>query len=247
MEILSLLSELDEAAKANLLAYVDTELSREYQPKHRNKAAKLSPDALLECRMSGERMTAQIREAGKVFRVDMTFPLFDLDNDYTLVVCSCQRDSLSLETQRCAHMYFFQDQVRSALKKLSEQAPEDPLAGLQAILGEERDDDEDRYLKEFRWRWVFDPIRFTLHFEKQGRDRYEADADWHWMQSYTIEEWLGLEPGRKKAQTAEQQLFDLLTEAREKSLTLTDGHRIIALEKGSWSFAIQEGDRKSVV
>lgn len=242
MEILSLLSELDEDAKVNLLAYVDTELSREYQPKHRNKAAKMSADSLLECRMSGERMTAQVREGGKSFRVDMTFPLFDLDNDYTLVVCSCQRDSLSLDTQRCAHMYFFQDRVRAALHKLSEQAPEDPLAGLQAILGEDRMEDEDKYLKEFRWRWVFDAMRWTMHFEKQGRDRYEADADWHWMQTYTFEEWLGLEPGRKKSVAPEQQLFDLLSEAQQKAQPLTDGHRTIALEKGTWSFAIQEGE-----
>ena len=240
MEILSLLTDLDDAARANLLSYVDTELSREYAPKHRNKAGKMSPDAGLEYKISGERMSAQIRDAGKMFRVDMTFPLFDLDNDYTLIVCSCQRDALSLETQRCHHMYFFQDQVRTALQELNAQAPEDPLAGLQILMGAREEElDEDVWLKEFRWRWVFDPIRWSLHFEKQGRDRYDPLAEWKWIQSYTLDEWTALEPARKRSVSAEQHIYDLIVEARESGQPLTDGHRKILLDEGAWSLAIQ--------
>ncbi|RYZ57924.1 MAG: DEAD/DEAH box helicase, partial [Proteobacteria bacterium] len=247
MEILSLLSELDEAARANLLAYVDVELSREYQTKHKNKAAKMGPDALLDLKLSGERMRADLREGGKPFRIDMTFPLFDLDSDYTLIVCSCQRDTLSLDTQRCGHMYYFQELVRTALLALSQAAAEDPLVGLQSILSEPNEEDEDRYLKEFRFRWVFDPIRWTIHFEKESRDRYESEANWQWVQSYNLEEWLKLDPLRKNANASEQQLYDLLMEAKSSKQAISDGHRAIALEESNWSFAINDTDKGLVV
>ncbi|MES2745300.1 MAG: DEAD/DEAH box helicase [Bdellovibrionota bacterium] len=238
MEILSLLSELEESSKANLLAFVDGELSREYASKHKNKALKLSADALIDCRISGERITANLREGGKSFRVDMTFPLFDLDNDYTLVVCSCQRESLSLETQRCHHMYYFQDRIRTALVTLAQAAPADPLAGLDQILAEDDQSFDDRYLREFRWRYVFDPIRFSLHFEKEARDRYEPDSLWKWVENASLDDWL--KRLGKPSERSEVALFDVLTEAREDGVAISDGHRSINLEAGQWSFQIDD-------
>ncbi len=247
MSLIAVLADLEERAKGNLFTYIDGELTREYLPKHRNKAAKMSPDSLLGCHMSGERIRAELREGGKIFRIDMTFPLFDLDNDYTLIVCSCQRDSLSLETQRCHHMYFFQDQVRTALQLLSAHAPADPLAGWQSLISENCEGDDDRWLMDYRWRWVFDPLRWTLHFEKQGRDRYDPDAEWHWIQSYSLAEWQALEPERKLPALPEQQVYDLLDGARLSQQAISDGHRTIKIEVGSWALSIQEDQDGLVV
>ena len=240
MEILSLLAELDEDAKVNLLAFVERELGREYAAKHRTKASKLGEDALIDGILSGERMRANLREAGKSLRVDMTFPLFDLENDYTLVVCSCQRESLSLETQRCHHMYYLQERVRSGLLSLLSAAPADPLAGLDLILAEADEGLEDLYLKEFRWRYVFDPKAFTLHFEKESRARYEAEAPWKWVENATLEDWL---KRLGKSERGEQGLYDLLKDAREESTPLSDGHRPILIEEAKWSFQIEDNEQ----
>jgi SNF2 family DNA or RNA helicase len=241
MEIVSLLAELDDAAKANLLAYVDSELSREYATKHRTKAAKLDAGALVECRVAGERMSATLREGGKSLRVDMTFPLFDLNNDYTLVVCSCQRESLSLETQRCHHMYYFQERVRSALVTLAQAAPNDPLsslAGLDQILQEQDVSLDDHYLREFRWRYVFDPVRFTLHFEREARERYEPDSSWVWVENATLEDWL--KRLSKPSERLEVALYDLLDEARRDGVAVSEGQRTLCIEEGQWAFQIED-------
>ncbi|MBC7659392.1 MAG: DEAD/DEAH box helicase [Chitinophagaceae bacterium] len=242
LNLINTLAELDETVRSNLLTFVERELAREYAPKHRNKALKMSPDAIAALKLSGERMTAEVREGGKSYRTDMTFPLFDLDNDYTLLVCSCQRDVLSLEAQRCAHMYFFQDKVRIALEVLKQKAAsaDDPLQSLTTLLEISAEEDEDRWLKEFRWRWIFDANRFTLHFEQEARDRYEPDAAWRWVRNLNVEEWLKLEPGRARAATPEQDVFDLFLEAKLKGVSLSDGHRTLTLESSTWSFSITE-------
>ena len=246
MEILGQLAEFDESARTNLWRYVDRDLEREYAPKHRSKAAKFGPDALLELKISGERMTAQVREGGKAYRLDMTFPLFDLDNDYTLLLCSCNRDSISIEAQRCQHMYYFQARIRTALNTLAESQAIDPLAGLQRILAED-ETDEDKWLRELRYRWVFDPMRFALHFELQTRARYEPNSEWSWEHNLTLAEWLKESGRRLPAEVPEQQVFDLLLEASGDGTALSDGHRKISLETGTWSFVIRETEDGLIV
>lgn len=232
MTVLSVLSELDEAARRNLLSFVQRDLEREYPTKAKNKALKLPPAALAAVELSGERLEAQIREQGKVFRVDMTFPLFDLDTDYTLVKCSCQRDSHSLEPQRCHHLYFFQKAVADSLLRLEAASTpaEDPLIGLRLLLDEAESGDE--WLKDYRQTLVFDPHGWILKRERQSRLRYEADAEWHVDGNETIL----ADEGSAEA------LYDALQVAADNQETIyfVSGHEPIAIEESRWQLELKE-------
>lgn len=170
------LSELEAPIRQNIRQFLLRELEREYLPKQRNKALKMSPSCLERVELAGEQLKARVLEAGRSFRVDITFPLFDLASDFSLVQCSCTRDSLSLDPPRCHHMYFVEQLFLAALEAFEAKAvtAASPLDSLEAIWEEAAA--PERLIEERRWRLVLDPLTWKACLEKDARPRYASEG-----------------------------------------------------------------------
>ncbi len=251
------LAELEKPILQNLRLFLSRELEREYLPKHRNKALKIKPEALLACELDGEQLKARLVDAGKTFRVDITFPLFDLASDFTLVQCSCSRDALSLEPLRCPHMYFVEQRFLSEIDELERQAAtqKSPLDSWEAIWGEEAPAED--LIDEERWVLILDRTHWKLNLEKQARARYREnrDEDSHWrrVDRRDLEAWRTDLDGQELAQilsrgrgVLEAEIFELLAyqlEASEDSLIaeIVDRETLspLTLQEGKWQIQIE--------
>ncbi len=170
---------LEDDIRETLARHVQRELDNEYQSKQRNKAAKLPKSAWEDLAISGEQLRALIREGAQVFRVDMTFPLFDLDSDFTLIRCSCSRDAVSLEALRCHHMFFLQKALGESLTALATPPAESFESVLPSpdLFTDEVYASED-YLWERRWSLRLDRQSWKALVLKERRLRYEPTAVW---------------------------------------------------------------------
>ncbi len=175
------LLELEPFVRANLGEYLRRDLDREYQPKHRSRANKLGPQALEELRLSGEQLQVLVRDQGQLHKVDMTFPLFDLDSDFTFIQCTCLRDALSLEPIRCHHMFLAQTGVAHRLALIKAQpVAEDSLGVLQQLLSADGVSpvDEEHLLLEQRWLFLWEASTGGLSAERYTRNRFDREASW---------------------------------------------------------------------
>ncbi|GEM_PF-4285114 len=254
----ALLQELDAPMRHNLRLYVDRELKTEYQPKHRSKAQKLGPSALVDLVLEGERIKAQVLDLGTSYRVDMTFPLFDLDTDFTLIQCSCMRDKVSLEALRCHHMYTVQHRLQSLLEDIAAQeAPNErsPLDRWEQLWPAPLEGA--RLLDERRLVLWLDLPRWSLRCEWQSRPRYEADQPWCGGDRQSLEHWkLSLESDSDSATEiwrqalarahgqAEREVYELLRLAATLGDVPLFGERDqpIAVSLEHWQMKIEETD-----
>lgn len=184
------LGELEKPIRQNIKRFLNRELEREYLPKHRNKALKLRPESLERLELSGEQLKARVLDTGKLFRVDITFPLFDLATDFTLVQCSCARDALSLEPPRCHHMYFVEHHLLQTLEALeikeAEAETRSPLDSWESIWDESSA--PEGLIEEQSWRLLLDLQKWHARLEKVVRPRYEALA-WQQVGTWDLSSW----------------------------------------------------------
>ena len=249
------LAELDTGARSNLQIYLKRELEREYSSKQKNKAQKLPADALENLDLAGEQLRARVRDGQQIMRIDMTFPLFDLDADFTLIQCSCLRDAVSLDVQRCHHMYFVQKQVADQLDWLERQTiPTSPLDLWESLWLPESRVADDRLCREERWRFLFDPESWDLLAEKEVRNRYEPEAPWRRIESLSWEawcQWLRSDSGPERegwrAALArggghrEREIFHVLALWAREGLTIArSSGQSLTLTSAVWRLAIEE-------
>ena len=253
-----ILIELEPSVRVNLREYLRRDLDREYQPKHRTKANKLGPQAVEDLDLSGEHLIVKVRDQGKVQKVDMTFPLFDLDSDFTLIQCSCLRDALSLDPIRCHHMYLAQTVVAHRLDNiLKQEKPDDALAQLQSYVQADGDSliVEEQLLLEQRWLLLWDPSTGGLSAERYTKARYEKDASWQKEGRWASSELLGAlaafqDPMSQSLRTALLQGANRPDDELFEILRLCEGHHSIVLENresrdpievrvGAWQLGIR--------
>ncbi|MDQ3234442.1 MAG: hypothetical protein M3Q07_21780, partial [Pseudobdellovibrionaceae bacterium] len=233
-----ILIDLEPTVRVNLREYLRRDLEREYQPKHRTKANKLGPQAVEQLILSGEHLQVLVREQGKVQKVDMTFPLFDLDSDFTLIQCSCLRDALSLEPLRCHHMYMAQTTVAHRLDIIQQQdKPDDTLTQLQSFLQADGDSlaAEEELLLEQRWLLLWEPSTGGLSAERYTKARYEKDASWQkhgrWPSSELIHALADFKDSLSQSlRTALLQGSNRPDRELFEVLRLVEGHNSIVLE-----------------
>jgi superfamily II DNA or RNA helicase len=254
-----ILVELEPSVRVNLREYLRRDLEREYQPKHRTKANKLGPQAIEELDLSGEHLIVMVRDQGKLQKVDMTFPLFDLDSDFTLIQCSCLRDALSLDPIRCHHMFLAQTVVAHRLDNiLKQEKPDDALAQLQSYVQSDGDSliQEEQLLLEQRWLLLWDPSTGGLSAERYTKPRYEKDASWHKEGRWSSSELVGAlaafqDPISQSLRTALLQGANRPDDELFEILRLVEGHHSIVLENresrdpievrvGTWQLGIRE-------
>jgi len=254
-----ILVELEPSVRVNLREYLRRDLEREYQPKHRSKANKLGPQAVEELRLSGELLQVLVRDQGKIQKVDMTFPLFDLDSDFTLIQCSCLRDALSLEPLRCHHMYQAQTTVAQRLDNILKQdKPEDALSQLQSFLQADGDSlaVEEQLLSEQRWLLLWESSTGGLSAERYTKARYEKNAAWQKQGRWPSSELINVladytDPLAQSLRTALLQGSNRPDRELFEVLRLVEGHNAIVLENretrdpievrpGTWQLGIRE-------
>ncbi|MCX6130550.1 MAG: hypothetical protein NTX25_15995, partial [Proteobacteria bacterium] len=252
------LAELESSARANLHAYLRRELASEYQAKHRNKASKIPAASLRELRISGEQLQAYVDESLHSYRVDMSFPFFDLEADFTLIKCSCMREALSFEPQRCHHMYRVQDYVANLLDRLSQMEVQDgPLASLlELVSSPSQDTDHETWLLETRWILLWDAASSELSLEHATRSLYGKAATWQVQGRWPSKDALPIlqnlgdpvarklcETLRRAAQSADSEIFELLGLARDDATVLIEekGSRVsLRVENSTWQIFVSE-------
>ncbi len=253
------LVELEQSARVNLREYIRRELEREYQPKHRSKAGKLGLSAVEDLRLSGEQLQVHIRDQGKLHRVDMTFPLFDLDTDFTFIQCTCLRDALSLEPIRCHHMYLAQDSVARQLDAIAlTQKTDDPLAILQTLMqaGGDKLVEEEALLLQQRWLLLWEASTGAMSAERFTRNRYEPDSPWQKEGRWPSSEWLTVLSGATDelsqslrqalllgANRPDRELFEVLRLAEAHSSLIIEQRETrepIEVQSCSWQLGIRE-------
>ena len=181
---------LEPEHRLTLSLHLRRELDREYAPKQRNKALKWGPSHWEDLAIAGEQLRAVVREGAQLFRVDMTFPLFDLDSDFTLIRCSCLREALSLEALRCPHMYYLQKSLLESLSALEEQdiSSAEPVNDWEDFfLAPESE--EESFLYERRWHLSLDVAAWQLEVRQEKRNRFDPNAFWQAAESLDWAQW----------------------------------------------------------
>ncbi|MFW7380750.1 MAG: DEAD/DEAH box helicase [Oligoflexus sp.] len=139
--------DVDAELQPALLQYVKNEMEREYPSSARRRGQKLFPHALLSLNMAGDELEAELADQKEHFKVRMTLPIFDWESGYSFISCSCQRESLHMEEQRCAHMWLVQNALLTRLEEMladrQGQAHDPDLHPLLGLFERFLDQDED--------------------------------------------------------------------------------------------------------
>jgi superfamily II DNA or RNA helicase len=93
--------DLEPALIAAARAYVEAELGQEYAKAVRSRGDQLAGGGLVEARLSGEDVDAEVREKGELFKVRLTLPLF---GGVSTTRCSCLKNVTASGEPRCAHV-----------------------------------------------------------------------------------------------------------------------------------------------
>lgn len=99
----------------SLIEHLRRELERDYPKAIVNKGRKIDPRGIAVT-VAGEEAHGQVLDRGETLRVFMTLPIFAGDRGYSFIKCSCLKDRVVLEDQRCAHMWAVQDRLLGYLE-----------------------------------------------------------------------------------------------------------------------------------
>jgi superfamily II DNA or RNA helicase len=187
---------LETSERSNLRFFLQRDLEKEYQPRHKNKSKKMLPNSIEALELNGEDIRINVRDGGDLHKVHITFPLFDVEKDITKVQCSCLNQLRHYETMRCHHLFYVQDSLIKILDDLEKTtddtsaASSTPLDDLLSLcLGTTLPDGEAE-LFDAKWQIHLNRQRWELQFEKWVQPRYGREKSWERKERLSFEEWL---------------------------------------------------------
>ncbi len=189
------MDKLDPTERGNLKAFLQRDLQKEYQPKHKNKSQKMPQDSIESLEVNGEDIHVVVRDGSDLHKIHITFPLFDLERDITKVQCSCLSQIRHYETIRCHHLYYVQDTLLKILDDLEQKAVDIPpvssvpLDDLFSIYMGNTLPDGEAELFDIKWQIHLDRLKWEVHIEKWVQPRYGQEKSWERKERLSFEDW----------------------------------------------------------
>ena len=110
---------IPEESYQGVIQLLSKELEKEYSKTQANRGRRLLGN-VISVDFEGEDGRAEVVEGGETHVVSMTLPVFDFEDGYSIVSCTCLREQFQLEPQRCAHLWASQKTLLDLIKSLAD-------------------------------------------------------------------------------------------------------------------------------